>query len=366
MIKVCRYGKRFVAAFCIIAYVLVSIAISAVAKLFNGLDIVTLSLYVDLVSLLAILCVCGIYENAFNDDVINRDVIKPTPRLIAAAIPFLTIMACVISIMNYLLSLHLPQSGMASRSEALSSAPLASTLFLTILVAPFFEETLFRYVLFDFFIDRNSKKSDIIKLAILSSVVFAVFHGTLVHIITGTIFGLFMCLVMYWTDSIGLCAFLHVINNAFTSMILGATALKDFSLSSAIFTIFVCAVLIVIGLLVFHFTADAIWHDTEFEWEHPLDHDRLAPVNPNGVEFTIDENRQVKSKFVLRVARFYARATGLIVMPVFGNDLSVYYIFSSKAEDLVNLTSECGGTATFLDENFKEVTQEEINERRGN
>ena len=143
---------------------------------------------------------------------------KPTIRDLVV----ITSLIYMTSLSFYWLSIVFPSTaGQASRQDAFSSVSPAVAMCLSLFVAPAFEETMFRFAMFGNLIDKNSTVSDIVIKAVLSSFIFGAFHGTTIHLITGTLFGLECCLIFYMFRSLGLNFFVHVMYNCLTVFIVG-------------------------------------------------------------------------------------------------------------------------------------------------
>lgn len=95
------------------------------------------------------------------------------------------------------------------RSSMASYTAIISSL-LTLLAAPVCEEILFRGCLYG----HLRRKCGIIVSAAISSLMFGAAHGTSVHLISGTVFGLFLCLVFESTGRTGICIMYHMMYNA--------------------------------------------------------------------------------------------------------------------------------------------------------
>lgn len=109
---------------------------------------------------------------------------------------------------------------------------IALYAFIAIFIAPTMEEVLMRGIWF-----RHLKNNlHPIVAYILSSSVFAVLHGTLVHIPTGILFGLFLCVIYDYTDSLILSVILHFGFNLF-AILLGGMIVPDYMLTVEFVTI---------------------------------------------------------------------------------------------------------------------------------
>ena len=116
--------------------------------------------------------------------------------------------------------------------------------FLTVvLAAPFFEELLFRRVIFEGYLQNYSVK----KAIILSALMFAIFHLNPWQGIGAFVAGLYLAYVYYKTGDIILCMFIHFVNNGLG---FGAFAYFDdplFSISNLLTDPTSLALIVIIG-----------------------------------------------------------------------------------------------------------------------
>lgn len=100
-------------------------------------------------------------------------------------------------------------------------------MFLAIGVAPVFEEVMFRGILFL----SHQRAFGSIFACFSSAAAFALFHGTLVHLPSTFLFGLFLAVVYLYTGRLMLCMGLHVAFNGLT-LFTGDLMVPDFLLTT--------------------------------------------------------------------------------------------------------------------------------------
>lgn len=117
-------------------------------------------------------------------------------------------------------------SGFQNYSSEMSGGSVGFTLLLTIFVAPVLEEFLYRGLLF-----RGFSKAMPLWLAVtISSLLFGLSHGTVLHIFSGTFMGIFCCLVYYKTNRIFIPILVHIGYNFFAVLMTGFSV-PDFMVS---------------------------------------------------------------------------------------------------------------------------------------
>lgn len=115
--------------------------------------------------------------------------------------------------------------------ETVVSANPTAYILLSLVFAPVAEEILMRGVIF-----RSLKQAMPIGLAYaISSVVFALFHGTLVHIIVGIVCGLLFAVVYEYTGDIRCNILAHMVYNALSIVLGGVVVLPDVLFSPWVF-----------------------------------------------------------------------------------------------------------------------------------
>lgn len=109
---------------------------------------------------------------------------------------------------NYVYELF-PKDSAVQYSASLSQSPMYLQLLLTLLVAPVTEELFIR----DFVYKQLCKVSPIIVAASISSVLFAVAHGTTIQAVTGFISGMFFAFVYETFQDIRYPILFHILYN---------------------------------------------------------------------------------------------------------------------------------------------------------
>ena len=93
--------------------------------------------------------------------------------------------------------------------EYLNSIPIVILLVETCIMAPFFEELLYRGIILNGLINRYSRK----KAIIYSALIFGIAHLNFPQGINAFLLGLIIGTVYYYTRSIYLCMIMHFANN---------------------------------------------------------------------------------------------------------------------------------------------------------
>lgn len=122
----------------------------------------------------------------------------------------LVFFACQITATWYYVSFG--DSGMDTRSEIIGMDK-GLYFVLTIVLAPICEETLMRGLVFSDF----QKIMPVWLAGIISGFIFGWMHGTAVHMITGTVFGMFMAFIYWLTQDLRVNIALHSLYNLFTT-----------------------------------------------------------------------------------------------------------------------------------------------------
>lgn len=104
---------------------------------------------------------------------------------------------------------YLGDSGLDSRSDAISESSRALYAVMTIIIAPICEEVLIRGIMFNHFKDIMPAAA----AGILSSFVFALMHGSAIYIVIGMMFGLFVTLVYQMTGNLTGAIAVHCLYN---------------------------------------------------------------------------------------------------------------------------------------------------------
>ena len=108
------------------------------------------------------------------------------------------------------ISHHITDPGMAARTDAIGSMDLESNmiwyLLYAVIIAPVAEECLFRICLY-----RYLKKSfSWMGALVASSIMFGLIHMTISHLVTATLFGMLLCLILERTKCIWITIICHM------------------------------------------------------------------------------------------------------------------------------------------------------------
>lgn len=157
--------------------------------------------------------------------------------VIAFSFMFLSVM--------YKTSLLLPDPLMTSRQSGLQDIVkiwgLPFYVFVSCVIAPIAEECMYRLFIYN----RCLSVSGIVPAIIFSSLIFGILHGTLLHALFGTLFGIFLvCLYEFSGKHIGICIMAHAVCN-FMSVFLSASFVN----SSILF--FIINTIVLFGMVAF-------------------------------------------------------------------------------------------------------------------
>lgn len=117
-------------------------------------------------------------------------------------------------------------SGYTSYEEAMSTAPQWEMLLLSCVLAPICEETLCRKTIF-----LSLREFGCVYASVVSACLFAIMHGTLVHIPFTFALGLLCCLIMEMTGSLVACMAAHAAANIASIVIAPLITVQDWMLS---------------------------------------------------------------------------------------------------------------------------------------
>lgn len=167
-------------------------------------------------------------------------------NLMMLLLGFAGISLCLL-VMFVWLELYTSDPLLSQRSETFSSMNPAIRLALTCVIAPVAEEFMFRLFLYNLL---KSESNWIVSMVVLSTI-FAALHGTLSHMVTGVLFGVFMTLIYertkVWYASI-LCHILYntITNVVSTSVLVWAALCPPIIIIITIFTVSVIVLQVII------------------------------------------------------------------------------------------------------------------------
>lgn len=148
------------------------------------------------------------------------------------------------------ISHHITDPGMAARTDVIGSMDLESNmiwyLLYAVIVAPVAEECLFRICLY-----RYLKKSfSWMGALVASSIMFGLIHMTISHLVTATLFGMLLCLILERTRCIWITIICHMWYN-FCILFVPTDAMSGLA-DNTVITIFVflaAVYLLAVGML---------------------------------------------------------------------------------------------------------------------
>jgi membrane protease YdiL (CAAX protease family) len=106
--------------------------------------------------------------------------------------------------------------------EMLEQAGIIPLLIAVVIVAPFFEEILFRGVAFQLLIQKHR----LLTAAVISGVLFGLYHQNLFQGTFASLLGIVLGLSLIWTGSIWAPIVIHLVNNAL-SFLIGSSAINE-------------------------------------------------------------------------------------------------------------------------------------------
>ena len=173
---------------------------------------------------------------------------SPSKKLIIVSLAVIVVFAFTSMLTStYLLSAVIHDEAFLASVEAKRELPLALqllTLFVSFIMAPFAEEIIFRGLMY-----RQLSEFNKTFALIFTSVFFAIWHGTLIHLYTGLIGGLILGCIYEKTHKLRYSVIAHALFNILTS-IAGVFSYAEW-FTSIWFVILMNAALIVLMVLLF-------------------------------------------------------------------------------------------------------------------
>lgn len=166
---------------------------------------------------------------SLNEDMFRRIMTVPDVKKMAVVIFLWVGCECLFAGLNLFVGLY--SVNMLNHANQINYAAvwpfgyIAGVVFFA-LVPAFLEETLYRGILYPAF-----KKLAVPAGCIISSLFFGLYHGSVIMLAYGMIFGLILCLIVEFTDSIWYGVVLHAMYNlsSFTAMYYSAFTAKYYS-----------------------------------------------------------------------------------------------------------------------------------------
>lgn len=210
----------------------------------TGLNIVMSSIVASFVTILLSL----LFSKKACDSDIEKHVPKPGVFIVCG---FLMIVFLMIDQTLFLwISNHIMDPGMTARTDAIGSMDLESSmiwyLLYAVIIAPVSEECLFRICLY-----RYLKKSfSWMGALVASSIMFGLIHMTISHLVTATLFGMLLCLILERTKCIWITIICHMWYN-FCTLFVPTDAMSDLAGHTVITVLVFFAVvyLLAVGML---------------------------------------------------------------------------------------------------------------------
>lgn len=188
----------------------------------------------------------------FSKKICDRDMINhlPKPGIFIVCGVLMIVFLMIDQTLFLWISNHITDPGMAARTDAIGSMDLESNmiwyLLYAVVIAPVAEECLFRICLY-----RYLKRSfSWMSALVTSSIMFGLIHMTISHLITATLFGMLLCLILERTKCIWITIVCHMWYN-FCTLFVPTDAMSDLAGHTVITVIIFFAVvyLLAVGML---------------------------------------------------------------------------------------------------------------------
>ena len=170
---------------------------------------------------------------------------KLNPQVVTFWVIYLTIASYILLTLFQWLLLKFPDDTMI-QTNTTSTQPFILTLFISCVVAPLAEESMIRIYAYN----QLKRSSNWITAMIVSSLTFAILHGTTTHIIMGLLFGILLT-ISY--ESTGCCLIPVIGHSIYNLMVLVMPANMFFPTNTVfvVIIVFVFAVITALQLVVF-------------------------------------------------------------------------------------------------------------------
>lgn len=113
---------------------------------------------------------------------------------------------------------HIVDYGLEARAASIANVNLYAYLVYGLVVAPIAEECLFRI----FFYKRLKMHFSWIVSMLATSIMFGLIHMTIAHLVTATLFGIFLTLIFEYTQTIWVTIVCHILYNVSTLALSGS------------------------------------------------------------------------------------------------------------------------------------------------
>lgn len=170
-----------------IAVVLIYVSSAgAFQLLFNATPVMSM-IFAD--SIIAVLC-GGLYFLLKKKGVFSSDKPEMTKKSVFGQLGVFLFVTVTVLMIFYWISIYFPDPTMEHRENSIAKDSVTTYVIMSCIFAPIAEECMMRLFLYNL----CKTKSDWVVSMIVTGLVFALMHGTISHIITGTIFAVFMTL----------------------------------------------------------------------------------------------------------------------------------------------------------------------------
>lgn len=168
-------------------------------------------IYAKLVARISVILLGGAYlKTVLNEHKVYN---PPSSKLIGAMIAaILTFVAASFVTTNFILIST--QTDAAYSQTSLASDNIFLSVIMSVFLAPIAEEIIFRGFMY-----KQLAKFNVFVAMFVSSLVFALWHGTLVHMYAATLGGMLFCLIYLKTSKLRYCIAAHILFNGLTLLL---------------------------------------------------------------------------------------------------------------------------------------------------
>lgn len=207
--------ERIIDVIAVLVIPMVLIQILPVTMQGMGLDIMSAALLSSGVTTLLSLGGYIVMIRTAGDKVPNRGVKPALWVIIAIALAGFLLFDQLIFLW---ISNHIHDYGLEARADSIANVNVYAYLIYGLIVAPIAEECLFRI----FFYNKLKEHFSWITAMIMTSIMFGLIHMTIAHLVTATLFGIFLTLILEYTQTIWVTVVCHIFYNLSTLALSGS------------------------------------------------------------------------------------------------------------------------------------------------
>lgn len=131
----------------------------------------------------------GLYIHFRKADIFQETKSEAKNPVVKYILFFIFISFCLLLVFSWI-NIYFSDPAMTQRTNSIQKSDMALYIATSILISPIAEETMMRLFLYNFLKTRSGWVASMI----VTSIVFALLHGTISHLIVGTIFAVFLVL----------------------------------------------------------------------------------------------------------------------------------------------------------------------------